>query len=345
MFAFCVALSLICIQCSNPQQQESTPATQQEPTTPPPAQPVKLTFSVFFPPTHEQAKAADAFAKEIEKATNGMVQISMFPGGSLSKPDAVYDGVVKGISDMGLSCFAYTRGKFPITAALDLPLGYPNGKIATKVANDFINNFKPEELKDVKVLYVTAHGPGLLHTKKPVKTLKDLKGMKIRATGLSAKIIEALGGIAVGMSQPETYESLQKGVVNGTIGPIEVLKGWKQAEVIKSTTDCKEIGYTTAMFVVINLTKWNSLPKETQDIIEKTSAQWTDIHGEAWDKSDAEGLEYTKEKKNGVVTLEPAESTKWKAAVQPVIDAFIKETPEGQKYVDFIKDAIVKYSK
>jgi len=144
-----------------------------------------LTYSIFFPATHAQAQAGESWAKEIEKRTGGKVKINIFAGGSLTPAPQVYDGVVKGISDIGMSCFAYTPGRFPLIEALDLPMGYPTGMVATKVANDFAKKMNPPELNDVKLLYIHAHGPGLLHTQKPVTKLADLQGMKIRSTGLS----------------------------------------------------------------------------------------------------------------------------------------------------------------
>jgi len=310
---------------------------------------VKLTYSIFFPPTHVQAKAGEAWAKEIEKRTNGQVKITVFPGGTLTPADQCYDGVVKGISDIGMSAFAYTRGRFPLMEALDLPLGYPSGLVATRVANDFLKTMRPKALEDVKILYLHAHGPGLLHTKKPVKTLEDLKGMKIRSTGFSAKVVEALGAVPVAMPQGATYESLQKGVVEGTIGPIEVLKGWKQAEVIKFTTDCRDIGYTTAFFVAMNLKKWNALPKDIQKIFEDVSREWTDVHGKAWDTSDADGRAFTLGLGNQIIELSPKEAARWKKAVRPTINEYIKETEAkglpAKKAVKTAEDLIAKHSK
>ena len=287
---------------------------------------IKLTYSIFFPPSHVQAKAGESWAKEIEKRTNGQVKITVFPGGTLTPADQCYDGIVKGISDMGMSAFAYTRGRFPIMEALDLPLGFPSGRVATRVANEFFKVMKPKALEDVKVLYLHAHGPGLLHTKKPVKTLEDLRGMKIRSTGFSAKVVEALGAVPVAMPQGETYESLQKGVVDGTFGPIEVLKGWKQAEVIKSTTECYEVGYTTVFFVAMNLKKWNALPKDIQKIFEDVSKEWIDAHGKAWDTSDTDGRAFTLSLGNQIIKLSSSESARWKKAVNPTIDEYIKNT-------------------
>ncbi len=308
------------------------------------AEQIDLTYSIFFPPTHVQAQAAVDFAKEVEKRTNGKVKITAFPGGTLTKAPQVYDGVVTGISDIGNSCFAYTRGRFPVMAAVDLPMGYPNGRVASRVAHEFAKQVNPKELHDTKVLYVHAHGPGLLHTKKPVRTLEDLRGMKIRATGLSAKVVEALGGVPVAMPQGDTYESLQKGVVEGTFSPIEVLKGWKQGEVIDYTTECFSVGYTTAMFVVMNKDKWNALPDEVKKVFDELSDQWVDVHGNAWDKADQEGREFTKSLDNEVIQLSEEESRKWREAVEPVIMDYAQNTPNGQAYVDKVQSLIDKYS-
>ncbi len=308
-----------------------------------------LTYSIFFPASHGQAKAGEAWAKEVEKRTRGRVKITVFSSGTLTQADQCYDGVVKGISDIGMSCFAYTRGRFPLMEVLDLPMGYPNGKVATYVANDFYKQFTPRELDDVQVMYLHAHGPGLLHTTKPVKTLEDMKGLKIRSTGLSSKVISSLGGVPVAMPQGSTYESLQKGVVGGTIGPIEVLKGWKQAEVIKNTTNCTGIGYTTAMFVVMNKTKWRSLPKDIQQIIHDVNREWIHVHAKTWDDLDAEGRAFTLSLGNKIIPLSPAENQRWKNAVIPVIAEFTtaadaKGLP-GTKAVKETEKLIIKRSK
>ncbi len=296
-----------------------------------------LNYSIFFPASHGQCQDGMNWAKEIEKRTNGQVKITVFPGGTLTSADQCYDGVAKGISDLGMSCFAYTRGRFPVMEALDLPLGYPDGVVATKVANTFYQKIKPKELDDVKVLYIHAHGPGLLHTQKPVASLEDLKKMKIRSTGLSAKVVEALGGVAVAMPQGSTYESLQKGVVEGTFGPMEVLKGWRQAEVIKHTTDCAAVGYTTSMFVVMNLNKWNELPKEIQQVMTDVSNEWIGIHGKTWNEADSNGRKYTLERGNNIIDLSKEENMKWKTAVKPIIDEYIqnmeKQGLPGKQYV------------
>ncbi len=308
---------------------------------------IVLTYANFFPPTHVQSRLAEAWIKEIEKHTHGRVKINYFPGGALLKGGQIYDGVLKGIVDIGMSCFAYTRGRFPSMEALDLPLGYPSGKTATLVANAFYRRFHPKELNEVKPLYFHAHGPGLLHTKKPVYRLEDLKRMKIRCTGFSAKLVKALGAVPVAMSQGQAYEALQRGVVDGTFAPMETLKGWRQAEVINYTIDCKAVGYTTVMYVIMNKQKWNSLPVDIKKVFTEVSQEWIVKHGQAWDKSDAEGRAFTLSLGNKIIELSPSETKRWVGRAQLVIAEYIKKMKAkglpAEEYVKAIKEMIKEY--
>lgn len=314
------------------------------------AGPIKLTYSNFFPPTHIQSKLAEAWCKEVAKRTNGRVVVDYFPGQTLTKANQVYDGVVTGLSDLGLALFAYTPGRFPVMEAVDLPLGYPSGSVATMVVNDVYNHFKPKELDDTQVMYLHAHGPGILHTKgKPVKKLEDLKGLKLRGHGTSAEIVKALGATPVAMAMPELYQSLQKGVVEGALYPMEVNKGWKMGEVTDYDTACYSVAYTSAFFVVMNKDKWNSIPPDDQKIIEEINAEWIPKHGDAWNSSDMEGILYSLKLGHDIFGLHPKEAARWKAAVAPVIDNYVdsmnKKGINGKEIVDYTMRALEKYEK
>lgn len=160
-----------------------------------------------------------------------------------------------------------------------------------------------------------------------MRTLEDLEKLKIRSTGLSAKIVQALGGGPVAMPQGQTYEALQKGIVEGTFGPIEVLKGWRQAEV----------------------SKWNSLPDDVKGVIEDVSSEWMAVHGESWDVDDEEGLKFTLSLKNEIINPSAEENARWKKAVQPVIDDYIetsrKNGLDGKGYVELLYALINRYAK
>ena len=304
------------------------------------AAPIRLTYSDFFPPTHIQSKLAEAWCKEVEKRTKGRVVVEHYPGQTLTKARQCYDGVVTGLSDLGFSVLAYTRGRFPVMAAVDLPLGYPNGTVATAVVNAVFQKFKPKELLDTQVMYLHAHGPGLLHTKgKLVRKLEDVKGLKIRGHGTSALVVKALGGTPVPKPMPETYQMLQKGVVDGAVYPMEANKGWKLGEVTDYATAAFSAAYTTSFFVVMNKDKWNALPEDIQKIITEINKEWAVKHGDAWDTSDMEGTRYFLNQGNQMIGLDSKEAARWKKAVAPILDDYARSMTEkgfnGREIVDF----------
>ncbi len=311
--------------------------------------PIELRWATFFPPAHPLFPMSQSWGSEIEAATGKQVKFTYFPGGTLLKGNEIYDGVLKGTVDIGMSVFAYTRGRFPVMEAVDLPLGYTTGTIASRVINDFYQKYQPKELADVKVLFLHAHGAGLLNSKKPVNKLEDVKGLKIRSTGFSAKVAKALGGVPVAMPMGGTYEALQKGVVEASFAPIEVLKTWKQAEVVKYTTECYSVGYTSGFFIAMNLKKWNSLPQDVQKAFEEISAKYIAKAGAVWDDGDKAGRNFTLERGNKIIPLSAEEGARWAKAVEPVIDDYIQRAEAkglaGQEYVQTLRELIKKYSR
>ncbi len=312
------------------------------------AQPIKLTYSCFFPPSHIQSILAEQWSREVEKRTSGAVKIDYFPGQTLTKANQCYDGTVEGLSDIGFAVLAYTAGRFPVMSAVDLPLGYTTGVIATKVVNDVYNHFRPKELDDTQVMYLHAHGPGLIHSKnKPILKLEDISGLKFRSHGTSADAVKSLGGTPVAKPMPETYEMLQKGVVDGAAYPLESNRGWKLGDVVRYCTANFSSAYTTSFFVVMNKNKWKALPPNVQKIIQEINAEWIVKHGEAWDSSDMIGLRYLLEQGGQIIGQDSKESARWKQAVAPVVDKYIKDMNEkgfnGKEIIDFVNASLKKH--
>ena len=310
---------------------------------------VELNYSVFFPAPHKNAVLAAEWAKEIEKRTDGRVKITVFFGGTLTPADKCYDGVVRGISDIGFSVLAYTRGKFPLIEVADLPLGMKNGLVASKVINEFYKKFKPKELDEVQVMYLHGHGPGILHSKKAINKLEDVKGIKIRCTGMAAKIAGALGATPVAMPMGETYDALSRGVVDASMAPQEALQGWKWGEVVKFTTECFGASYSSGMFVVMNKDKWNSLPPDVQKIIEKINEEYIEKQGKTWDEIDKAGRDATLKLGNKIISLSQDEDWKWQKAVKPLLDEYKKNMKEkglpGDEVLSFYLQTIYKLQK
>jgi TRAP-type C4-dicarboxylate transport system substrate-binding protein len=308
--------------------------------------PIELTFSNFFPAPHNNSILAEEWAKAVGEKTGGKVKITLFHGGTLTPAPQIYDSVVKGLSDIGMSALSYTRGRFPLTEIVDLPLGYKSGYEATIVANAYLKKFQPKEFADTQMMLMHAHGPGMIHTKKPIANLADLKGVKLSCTGLSAKIAEKLGATPVAGPMTERYDSISKGVSEGGMFPLESLKGWKLAEVVQNTTLNYGTAYTTAFFITMNKDKWSAMSPDVQKAIQEVNAEFVEKWGRGWDKIDKEGSEFAIAQGVKTITLSPDENAKWVAAVKPILDEYVtnmkgKNLP-GEEALKFCQDELKK---
>jgi len=309
-----------------------------------------LRYSIFFPAPHKNSVLAAEWGKEIEKRTKGEVKVTMFYGGTLTSGPMCYDGVAKGISDVGMSVLSYTMGKFPLSEVLDLPLGARTAATATRMVNDYYNQFKPKEMDEVQIMYLHAHGPAFVHNKsKVVAKLEDLKGMKIRGTGTTGKIVNYLGATAVGMPMPETYDAISRGVAEGVVCPVEALQGWKLGEVVKQTTQNFGTAYSLAFFVAMNKGKWHALAPDVRKVIEQVNQEWIVKTGQSWDEIDKSGYDFYQKLGGKVTQLSAAEDARWIKAVQPLFDEYVKDkTAKGlpaREALKFCQDRLQQLQK
>ncbi len=287
---------------------------------------ITLRFAHFVPSTTLEGKTMQDWANEVEKRTNGRVKVTIYPGATLIPVQQTYDGITKEVADIGYGIFAYHRGRFPLMEVMDLPLGYKNPGIPTKLINEYYKKFKPKELEDVKVLFLEAHGPGILSTKKPVAKLEDIKGMKIRAHGVSARILSALGATPVGLPITDTYDALSKGVVEGLMLDWGGLHNWNMGDVVKNHVDCPGIAYTTGFYTVMNKDKWDSLPPDIRATIDKLDEEWIERVEKKWVDWEAMGKTNLSAKGNKFVVLSPEENPRWAGSMNQVLDEWVKTT-------------------
>jgi len=289
---------------------------------------IRLKYASFFPPTHAFAILSDQWCKELEKRTNGQVKVAFFPAGTLVSANATYDGVVKGIVDIGLSIMSYTPGRMPLSEVLCLPLGFKTGGQATRMANAFYQKFKPKEYDDTKILYLHGHGPGFFHTKTPVNKIEELKGLRIKSDANTSKVVAAAGGTPTTMPMLETYDALKRGLADGVLLPIETLKGWKFGEVCKYTYENPGNAYSNGFFIAMNKEKWNSLPKDIQQIIDKLNEEWFEKQAKLWTAVDEEGRDFVAKTGHKVTKATPEEEAKMKERMKPILDAYVKSMKE-----------------
>lgn len=289
------------------------------------AAPIKLNYANFPPAPTFPCVQMERWKKEVEKRTGGKVAINTFPGGTLLGAKEMMDGVIAGRADIGNLCMAYQPGRFIVTNATALPFGFSKATVASLTLWDLYKKHNPKAFAKVKVLTMFTTAPSNIMSKKPIRTLEDIKGVDLRASGGAAQILKAWGANQVGMPQSEVPEAMQKGVVQGQFTSLEVLMDFKYAELCKYVTIVNGPVYPFA--VVMNMDKWNSLPKDVQEVMDGLvleQAWWT---GNYMDKHVDESLEWSKKNHNiEIIKLTKKELAKWNKLLKPLPNKWIEQT-------------------
>jgi TRAP-type C4-dicarboxylate transport system substrate-binding protein len=311
---------------------------------------ITLKVANWFPVAHKQTPLLESWGKDLEKRTNGRVKVNYYPAGTLVPAPQSYDAVTKGISDVGNHVLGYTVGRFPLTEVLDLPLGYPNNTVPTKLANAFYAKFQPKEFNDVKILWFHAQAPGIVHTKtKPITKLEDLKGMKMRTYGSNAKLMSLLGGTPVAMPMTDVYDALSRGVAEGLMCAYEATEGFRFGDQLKFSTENYATSYSAVFAIVMNKDKWNSLPPDIQKIIDTMSTEYIEKYAAMWDDIEISGKAYLVKRGNKINTLSNEEQAKWVEKAQPIFDDYVKRMKEkglpGDDALKFARDFLKPYRK
>ncbi|HZD26028.1 MAG TPA: TRAP transporter substrate-binding protein [Alphaproteobacteria bacterium] len=319
------------------------------------AQDVTLKIHHFLPPQAPVPKNfITPWAKKIEKESGGRIKCEIYPAMQLGgKPPALFDQARDGVVDIVWTLPGYTPGRFPKAEVFEMPFLPASAEATSQAAWEYYEHHLKDELKDVHVIAVHTHGPGLLHVKgKGVHRLEDMKGLKLRGpTRMINTLIERLGATPVGMPVPAVPEALSKGVIDGTVIPWEVTAPLKVAELVHTHTGFSgDRGLYTAMFFyVMNKAKYDSLPPDLKKVIDDNSgmatAKWV---GRVMDEGDKPGLEIARKHGNDIVTLDAAETARWKKASAPVIDGWIADMKEkgidGAALYKEAKALVAKYA-
>lgn len=232
------------------------------------------------PTVHSSHTVLQEWAKKVEEKTKGQVHFTIFPGGQLASSPQTYGSILKGVMDVGRSAEGFTPQRFPLNVgATFLVMGAPSAEIATNVRLDLYRKFPElrDEYKDVHLLFLYASPPATnLHTRFAVRTVKDLKGKKLRVPNTPAQIawVKGWGAAPVTMAMDEAYLALNKGIVDGLLGSDEILKSFRLAEVTDYTTILN--ASSSPFYVAMNKRVWESLPPDVQKVIDGLS-EWASI--------------------------------------------------------------------
>ena len=310
---------------------------------------IQLSMANYLPAAHPFTALEEQFGKDIMARSNNQVVITYYPAGQLVKAAAVPDAVKQDIADIAFSHIGYNPGRFPVSEALDLPMGYPTGWVGSHVATDFYNKYKAAEWNDYHVLLFNAGcTAGLMLRNTKVTKLEDLKGKTLRGAGEVAEAIAALGATPRDIPMTEMYDSVSKGVVDGTLVGIETLKSFKMADVCKYTAFAWQIGNMYTFYLAMNKAKWDALPSNIKKIFNDVSQEYAEKYAQLWNQIDVDGINYSLSiPGNEVFKLSAAEGARMKAAVQPVLTAYVDDMvskgykkSDVQGWLDYIKSRI-----
>jgi TRAP-type C4-dicarboxylate transport system substrate-binding protein len=298
-----------------------------------------LTMSSWVSPQHHlTANVLQGWATEVEKATKGRVKFTMLPKHP-SAPPGTFDAVRDGLVDLSYVTASYTPARHILPLMPELP-GAGETSLVNSVAYSRIHwkHFhKVGEYKGVKLLGVFTHGPGQMFTKKPVNGIGDVQGLKIRTGGgVAEAVAKALGASAFVKPAPESYELLKSGVADGVFFPMESIISFKLDTVLEQATLFPGGMYSSAFGLFMNEDKWNKLPKQDQEAIEKISGEHiARLAGKSWDEADVKGLEALKKSGVKIVNASPELVAEVKKRSTPIIDDWVKQA--SAKGVDAAK--------
>lgn len=295
----------------------------------------------------------EPWTKRIESETDGRLKIDIYPSMQLGgKPPQLYDQAKDGVADIIWTLPGYTAGRFPATEVFELPfVAARSARVNARAAQEFADQHLEEETKDVKLLCFWCHDHGLIHSKRQVTTMEDLKGLKLRfPTRLAGEALKALGASPIGMPVPQVPESLAQGVIDGAVIPWEVVPSIKVHELVQYHTEIpgSPTFYTATFMIAMNLPKYEGLPDDLRKVVDAQSGMALATEaGKMFDDVGASIAEMVRKRGNTITAISEAEKARWMEATEPVVDNWIQEVQsrniDGAKLLESAKASLAKF--
>jgi TRAP-type C4-dicarboxylate transport system substrate-binding protein len=297
------------------------------------AEPVKLRFGhPASPRSHVVSQMVVPWSERVTKASEGALEVTVFPGGQLGGNEVALDAIKSAVMDFGWINTAYYAGKFDKTEVGLLPFEVDKSAHASVAMwRLFEKGAFPGEYEDFRLLGIWAYPAQQIHSTFPVRKLEDLKGKKVGlGNDLAARLATRLGTTPVTVEFTEFYSALQRGTVNAIIlqwTGVQPIRLW---EVAKFHTEVRLLGAVT--MIAMNKESYAKLPQKAKAVIDQNSGEkWSREWGEFWDRVDREGRELVAKQGNTIIQLEPAEEARWRTAIAPLTEDWVKKTPKGQE--------------
>jgi TRAP-type transport system periplasmic protein len=318
---------------------------------------VTLKFHTFMAPqSNVWLNMHKAWMAKVEQESGGRIKFEAYPAMQLGgTPVQLYDQARDGVVDVIWTLPGNTAGRFPRVEVFELPFMMTNAEATSKAYWEYFQTVAADEFKDVQVLALQVHGPGVIHTaEKPVKAVTDMKGLKVRApTRVVTKLLASLGATPVGMPLPGIPDALSKGTIQGAVIPWEVVPSVKVQELTKFHAEFDPAGgalYTTTFVMAMNKAKYNSLPADLKKVIDNNSGMATSGWlGKTQAAGDAAGRKTASDRGNTIFTVGKEEAQQFRRASRLVevewVEDMKKRGFDGQKLLDTARSLIDKHTK
>ena len=295
-----------------------------------PSRAQELRLSTFVSPVHViYREILVPWAQEVAKATNGEVKVTLYPSMQLGgKPPELFRQAVDGVADLVFTLPGYTSPAFPRTQMIELPGLKPDGIAATNMMWDLLDPYLLPEYEGTKVIALWgAEDAGLMTRGKSIRSLDDLKGMRMRApSAAQAKQLEVMGAVPIAMPITELYPGLERGVIDGAMVPFSVILDFRLGEVAKSYTIPGPLFGRSSFLVAMNKKKYDSLSPTARAAIDKLSGRQLSIKAtEVYLKRTAQGVDSVRGKAE-VIQLSADEQKRISNVLRPIIADWIKES-------------------
>jgi TRAP-type C4-dicarboxylate transport system substrate-binding protein len=281
------------------------------------------------------------------------LDIGYYAAGSLLASADIFGGVAKGIADIGWSNPGINPGLFPVMATLSQPGIAPgvNAYANSLTWWEFYNKFKPKEMDSVKMLQYTSVGPGFIHSKKPIRRVEDIKGLKIRVIGPQVEAMKILGAEPIGLPSAEMYLAASKGMIDAALIPMGAVQTFKLDEVFPYST-CVPPLYNEGKYCVMNWDKWKTLPKDLQAAFDAVigSGEAVDLVGRIWSRMDPDmTIEQYLPKTHQLIYLPETETAKLRELMRPIRNKYVATLNQkgfpGEQLVSEAGKIVEKYNK
>jgi len=308
------------------------------------AEPVSLKFGYPAPVQTAAGQVVLAWNKDVVMASDGTLEIKMFPGATLANFNNVLDRIMNGVIEIGMGVFGEYTAQFPKTDAPSLPFECRNTtECSIALWRLYSNGVAADELAQVKPLALFNFPGASLQSTKSITRAEDLKGTKVVATGRTlAQATTLMGGAPVTLGPQDYYEALSRGTANVVIVSWPGAQTFKLQEIAKYHVDVP-FGYFPS-FIFMNKDAYGKLPQKARESIDRYAGEpFSRRLGEGGDKATEDVKERWKALPGHTVsTLAPQESERWKKILEPVTTDWVKRTPDGEKVLAAFRAELIK---